>query len=235
MILTIAANGLCLPPYVIYKSLRLYSEWCPKNLIKGVVFNGTKSGWTDEDCFFDYLKNLFIPNTKHLQKPLLVIFDGHYSHLSIKSVRLAIELNICLLCLPSHSTHLLQPLDIYTLQYVKQQWKELLWERNKTTSTKLNKRDFIQLFSKLYKYALIPAHCLTAFAKAGTFPSNRRAIKNDRIIKNGLSTAAIPSQHFFQATSTELDTSLNPNGTLMMSAKTLIKSNSSPNLLKGNF
>ena len=48
----------------------------------------------NEDCFFDYLKNLFIPNTKHLQKPLLLIFDGCYSHLSITSVRLAIAHNI---------------------------------------------------------------------------------------------------------------------------------------------
>ena len=220
---------------MLYISLRLYSEWCPKNLIKGVVYNGTKSGWTDEDCSFDYLKNLFIPNTKHFQKPFLLMFDGHYSHLSIKSVRLAIEHNICLLCLPSHSTHLLQPLDIYTLQYVQQQWKELPWERNKTTSTKLNKRDFIQLFSKLYNYALIPAHCLAAFAKTGIFPFDHRAIKNDRIIKNGPSTVAMPSQHFFQATSTDLDTSLNPNDPLMMSTKTLTKSNSAPNLFKGNF
>ena len=167
--------------------------------VANILYNGTKSGWTDEDCSFDYLKNLFIPNTKHLQKPLLLIFDGHYSHLSIKSVRLSIEHNICILCLPSHSTHLLQPLHIYTLKYVKQQWKELLWERNKTTSTKLNKRDFIQLFSKLYNFALIPAHCSATFAKAGIFPFDRRAIKNDRIIKNGPSVAATPFQHFFQA------------------------------------
>lgn len=150
VLLTIGANGLCLPPYIIYKSLRLYTQWCPKNVIKGAVFNGTKSGWTDEHCFVDYLVKLFIPSTKHLKKPILLIFDGHYSHLSIKAVRLAIDNGIHLLCLPSHTTHVLQPLDIYTLKYVKQQWKELLWDHFKTTSKTMEKRDFVELFSKLY-------------------------------------------------------------------------------------
>ena len=137
--------------------------------------------------------------------------------------------------MPSHSTHLLQPLDVYTLKYVKQQWKELLWQRNKETSAKLNKRDFVQLFSKLYNYALIPAHCSTAFAKAGIFPFDRRSIKNDRIIKNGLSAATTPAQNFSQAISTELDKSLSSNNALMMSRKTLTRSSSSPSSLTSNF
>ena len=37
VLVTISASGMCLPPYIIYKSLRLYSQWCPKNIIKGVV------------------------------------------------------------------------------------------------------------------------------------------------------------------------------------------------------
>jgi hypothetical protein len=81
---------------------------------KIAVYNGTKSGWSDEDCSFDYLQKLFVPNTKHWKRPLLLIFDGHYSHLSIKTVLLAIENDIHLLCLPSHSAHLLQPFDIHT-------------------------------------------------------------------------------------------------------------------------
>ena len=126
MLLTIGANGTAFPPYIIYKSTRLYTQWCLKNAIKGAVFNGTKSGWTGDSCFYDYLEKLFIPNTKNVEKPILLIFDGHYSHLSMKSVQLAIRNNIHLLCLPSHCTHILQPLDIYTLRYVKRQWKELL-------------------------------------------------------------------------------------------------------------
>jgi hypothetical protein len=203
-------------------------------VIKGAVYNGTKSGWTDSECFFDYLNKLFIPNTKNVEKPILLIFDGHYSHLSIKSVRLAIQNNIHLLCLPSHSTHLLQPLDIYTLRYVKQQWKQLLWERNKQTTTPMDKREFVNLFSKLYDYALLPAHCSTAFAKAGVYPFDPRVIKNDRMVKTILSKS--PSQQqLSQTLPNEADTSTCSNDTDTSGSKKRIRSNSAPQLLSGKF
>lgn len=169
-------------------------------MIEGIVYNGTKSGWIDEVCFHDYLKNLFIPKTKHLKRPLLLIFDGHSSHLGIQTARLAIDNGIHLLCLPSHSTHLLQPLDVYTLKYVKQQWKQLLWDRSKKTTKTIDKRDFIRLFAKLYDDALIPAHCSTAFAKAGIYPFDPRAVKNHRIIRTDATSS--------QQTSDQLNESL---------------------------
>jgi len=38
--------------------------------------------------------------------------DGHGSHITYGFVKFCMKHNILLLCLPSHSTHLLQPLDI---------------------------------------------------------------------------------------------------------------------------
>jgi hypothetical protein len=226
---------LALPPYVIYKASRLYAQWCPKNIIKGVVYNGTKSGWTDQDCFFDYLNKLFIPNTKNIEKPLLMIFDGHYSHLSIKAVRLAIQHNIHLLCLPSHSTHILQPLDIYTLKYVKQQWKQLLWDRHKSSSTPIEKREFIELFGKLYDYALIPGHCSTAFAKAGIYPYDPRVINNDRIVKNMLAKIPPPPPRQLSQTFNECDISTCSNDGAITDGKKRIRSSSAPDILSSNF
>lgn len=184
VLLTISANGACLPPYIIYKSKHLYDTWCPKNVIRGAMFNRTDSGWIDEDRFYDYFKELFIPQTKHIQRPLLLIFDGHTSHLSLKTTRLAIENQIHLLCLPAHATHILQPLDVYTLKYVKTQWRSLLWDFNRKNSVKkLDKPAFVRLYSQLYNYALLPGHCSAAFGKAGVFPYDPRAIKRSKLVK----------------------------------------------------
>jgi hypothetical protein len=194
------------------------------------------SGWTDQQCFFDYLEKLFIPNTKHLKRPILLIFDGHHAHLSIKVVRLAIQNEIHLLCLPSHSTHILQPLDVYTLRYVKLQCEQLLWDRNKTTSKSLDKYDFVQLFSKLYEYALIPTHCSTAFGKAGIYPFDPRAAKNDRVVKTTLSTTILPEQQQISPTvPNESNSLLYSNSQSIIPSKRLTRSNSAPDLLVGKF
>jgi hypothetical protein len=211
----------------------LYAEWCPKNVIKGIVYNGTKSGWIDEVCFYDYLNTLFIPNTKHLKKPVLLLFDGHASHLGIKSVRLAMDNGIHLLCLPSHATHLLQPLDVYTLKYVKQQWKQLLWNRSKQTTKTMDKRDFIRLFSKLYDDALIPAHCSTAFAKAGIYPFDPRAVKQHRIIRTDLPTADSTSDQANESSPPDAVASLNLISVSTPANAPLTRSNSAPNLNAG--
>ena len=42
--------------------------------------------------------------------PVLLIYDGHASHIGIQVIKLVIKNNIHLLRSPSHTTHLLQPL-----------------------------------------------------------------------------------------------------------------------------
>ena len=45
-------------------------------------------------------------------RPVILIQDGHTSHVSIQLIELARANNVHILCLPAHTTHLLQPLDV---------------------------------------------------------------------------------------------------------------------------
>ncbi|CAF2143517.1 unnamed protein product [Rotaria magnacalcarata] len=238
VLLTISADGTCLPPYIIYKSLRLYDQWCPKNVIPGAVFNGTESGWIDEDCFYDYLLKLFIPKTQHIPRPLLLILDNHSTHLSIKTAKLAIQHHIHILCFPAHGTHILQPLDVYTFKYVKTQWRSLLWEFNQSSRNKtLEKSDFVRLFAKLYDYALLPAHCSPSFAKAGIYPYDPRIIRKEKLIKNGTnaSTTTTNTGSLVRSVSVELNDPASTEYLTTTSRTTtkrnkLVKCPSAPNL-----
>ncbi|CAF1539086.1 unnamed protein product [Adineta ricciae] len=206
VLLTISASGICFPPYVIYKARPLHDIWCPRNAIRGTVYNCTDSGWINEETFFDYLKNMLIPLTKNIPHPLLLIFDGHTSHLSLKTARLATGHQIHLLCLPAYSTHLLQPLDVYTLKYVKAQWRSLLWDyNNRNSSKKLDKPDFIRLYRHLYDYALLPTHCSSAFRKAGIFPYDPRVVKRDRLVKTSTSSSTVAMNTFRRSKSVGFD------------------------------
>ena len=117
---------------------------------------------------------------------------------------------------------------------MKQEWIKLLWERNKTTSGKMEKSDFVQLFSKLYDYALIPAHCSTAFAKSGIFPYDPGAVKKDKIIKHALPSTTTPSEQPIQKFPNELNTEPSFNNEPVIQRSTLTRSNSVPCLINSN-
>ena len=50
---------------------------------------------------------------------LLLVLDGHGSHITIDVIEFARSNNVHLLCLPSHTSHILQPLDIGVFKSLK--------------------------------------------------------------------------------------------------------------------
>ena len=86
----------------------------PDNVREGCVSNTlfvhSDSGWINADLFLEWFK--FFINNIPPTRPVVLIQDGHSSHVSIELVELACENNIHLLCLPSHTSHILQPLDV---------------------------------------------------------------------------------------------------------------------------
>ncbi|CAF4338979.1 unnamed protein product, partial [Rotaria magnacalcarata] len=53
VIMCTSASGEKLPPYIIYRSMKLWSTWVPKNGYPGARYNSTLSGWVDEEVFYD--------------------------------------------------------------------------------------------------------------------------------------------------------------------------------------
>ena len=76
----------------------------------GTIFTCTDSGWINQEKYLEWFKCFLknIPPTR----PVLIIEDGHTSHVSMEVIKLAQDNDVHLLCLPSHTTHILQPLDI---------------------------------------------------------------------------------------------------------------------------
>ena len=68
----------------------------------------------EADNFITWFVKLFLPAVDHLLHtgPVLLLVDGHYSHVSLPLIRTAKEKGVHLYCLPPHTTHILQPLDV---------------------------------------------------------------------------------------------------------------------------
>ncbi|CAF4517648.1 unnamed protein product [Rotaria magnacalcarata] len=134
LLMCTSASGKFLPPYIIFRAQRLFDVWIPRNGYPGSRYNATPSGWSDENTFYDWLCNHFTPAVKMVKKPLLLIMDGHYSHLSTRIIKYCMNNGIHLECLPPHTTTILQPLDVLTLSKVKTSWRKLLQNHYKETN-----------------------------------------------------------------------------------------------------
>lgn len=68
------------------------------------MFAGQKSGWMTKDIYLDWFKSHFLKRCpKH--RPLLLIFDGLKSYVTLELIECAEENSVLLFCLPVHSSH----------------------------------------------------------------------------------------------------------------------------------
>ena len=189
------AAGLRLPPFILYKGKHLYNTWTqggPAAACYGV----SSSGWMEEANFEKWFELQFYPAVKHLLEtgPVVMLFDGHYSHLGLSLIMKARGFGIHLICLPPNTTHILQPLDVGVFGPVKTAWRKILkMYKVQTRAANVNKEVFPGLIRKLWDCCITPAHLRSAFRCAGLVPFDPRAIKSDCLAPSLIQAPDSPS------------------------------------------
>ena len=114
----ISAIRTALPPALIYQgsSNDLQDSWVQDvDSSESVYFASTANGWSCDKLGLDWLQRIFHRHTQYGRHGLgrrLLIVDGHSSHVNLKFINAADQLNILVLILPPHTTQRLQPLDV---------------------------------------------------------------------------------------------------------------------------
>ena len=147
----------------------------------------SESGYMDSELFYGFLNQLFIPRTRHISGPKLLILDGHGQQLDVKSIELYRNNFLQMYCLPQHTTHIFKPLDVVIFHPLKSHFYRLTqhvklatlhWKNpincNKTNFTKPFKEPWESLTTSLIK---------TGFCKCGTVPLDRNAINRNQLVK----------------------------------------------------
>jgi hypothetical protein len=115
----VSADGFVFPPYPIGKGSVHIFDWY-KNVGEedhNARWAVSPQGWRDSKVGYDWLTNVNDPISKARcpGESRLLILDGHVSHINYKFLTFCEANNIVVFCLPPHSTHLLQPLDVELL------------------------------------------------------------------------------------------------------------------------
>lgn len=176
-----SAAGVKLPPLVIFKGSNVWSSWIPNESeanCKDMVFAASPNGWMTCEIFKNYFLNTLIPQVT--QRPALIIYDGHVSHINIELINIARENNIHILKLPAHTSHLLQPLDLAVFRSFKATWDRKLttWQRMHH-GQRLPKCEFATLVGSTW--AEVDSEIIrNGFKKGGIFPLNRNVISEEK-------------------------------------------------------
>lgn len=143
----------------------------------------------------------------------MLVLDGHVSHTSLEVVDLARANDVCLMLMPPHSSHILQPLDVGVFGPAKKVWFEVyqdFGDRHLGMKT-LSKEQFPSLLRQVWEdqRAFTGAHLRGGFRECGLFPIAPSRVTSDKLSTSLINvTSAAPSapQPAIQATPEKRET-----------------------------
>ena len=173
------AAGEYMPPLVVYKAQYLNDTWTI-NGPKDATYAVTESGWMSDVIFEQWFWNSFIPHVSSTTKPVIIFLDGHGSHLTYGTVKLAIKNQIIIICLPAHTSHALQPLDVGVFKGLKADWRRILLRfYRETRMTAVDKGSFPTLLKQSWQ-CFCSQNLVGGFRGAGLCPFNSDVVSLEK-------------------------------------------------------
>lgn len=190
----VCANGagsIIIPPFIIFRGQSLPANLNGDSYPSGTIFGLSKSGYMVSELFEEWMK-MFV-NDIPARRPVLLILDGHGSHVSLNVICHARDHDIVLLCLPPHTSHLYQPMDVGVFSSLKAKFQQACASKlQKKKSGKTGRQHFGQLFSTAWNASVTPKNIKGGFEDAGLWPINPFAASL-RVSSNTSSSSLVPS------------------------------------------
>lgn len=186
----ISASGFVLPPCLIYPRKKAVPDNFRDGAVPGTLFRSTENGWINQQVYLEWFQWFItvIPPAR----PVLLIEDGHGSHISIELIELARANNVYLLCLPAHTTHILQPLDIGVFKSFKTFFSKACHKYLTKNPGRVITSDVIaSLVGEVWPQSLTPLNIMGGFRKSGIYPLNPGAVTDRQLIPSRATTTTL--------------------------------------------
>ncbi|USP74756.1 hypothetical protein yc1106_02030 [Curvularia clavata] len=168
----INAAGWSIPPFLIFTGKYHLSAWYEEAEIpRDWAIAVSDNGWTTNELGVEWLKH-FVKHTdgKVVGARRLLILDGHESHQSLEFQELCKDNNIYTLCMPPHSSHLLQPLDVGCFSPLKRAYSREVESLIRNHINHITKLEFLPAFKAAFNQSFTSANICSAFRGAGLVP-----------------------------------------------------------------
>lgn len=177
MVECVSATGKFCPPLVIMAGkIHLLEHHRTYEVREGWLWGLSNKGVTNEQLSTAWLEHCFEPFTapiagpKHQRSKRLLILDGHGSHVTVSFIQFCKDHNIILLCLPPHSTHYLQPLDVGLFSHYSRSYGREVSEYCRLGNPGIGKPEFIRFITAARQDSFTKSHILGGWKGTGLFP-----------------------------------------------------------------
>jgi hypothetical protein len=193
----INATGWPIPPYIIFKARQHLSNWYKDDTLpQDWVISISENGWTTNQLGFDWLKHFDRhTKTRTVGTYRMLIIDGHESHNSAEFQQYCKDQKIISLCMPAHSSHLLQPLDVGCFSPLKKAYGD---EVNKLMRNRINhitKQEFLPCFKAAQKKAITASNIQGGFRGAGLVPFDPERVISTLDVKLRTPSPPLPANN----------------------------------------
>ena len=192
----VSASGQVIAPFMVYPRKRHVPEKLREGADPNTAFHVSDNGWMTKELFFEWFKMFawMIPPSR----PVLLVLDGHGSHITIDVIEHARSNDIHLLCLPSHTSHILQRLDIVVFKPFKSFFSKACRQYMAKNPGRVITEDiFASVVGSAIAQSHTPLNILGGFKKAGIFPFNPGEVSDRQLAPSKALKKSTSEAHSF--------------------------------------
>jgi hypothetical protein len=178
VIQAINAEGRAIAPFIVGAGQYHLANWYRESNLPGDwAITTTQNGWTDNETGLEWLKHFDRCTAKRSNSRYrLLILDGHESHHSVDFERYCKGNKIITLCMPPHSSHLLQPLDVGCFSLLKKAYGREIEHLIRCSITHVSKIEFFPAFYAAFQATMTERNIKAAFRGAGLVPLDPESV-----------------------------------------------------------
>ena len=177
-IVCINSEGRSIPPFLVVQGKCYLSSWYTEGgLPDDWTIKTTGNGWTNNETGLEWLQHFDKHTRGYAKGPYrMLVLDGHESHESAGFQEYCMANNIITLCLPSHSSHLTQPLDVGCFSVLKRMYGRQIELFIKAHINHITKVEFFLAFHTAYNQSITIENAKAGFRGAGLVPFSPQAV-----------------------------------------------------------
>jgi hypothetical protein len=157
---------------IILKGKIHISSWYTDSLLSDWTIAVSENGWTTDQVGLTWLTDVFEKYTKDRTDGVyrLLILNGHRSHVTPEFDLFCKDHNIITLCMPPHSLHLLQSLNVSCFAVLKRSYGRQIEDLIRVGVNYIDKSDFLSAYCVARIESLTSNTIRSGFGATGLVP-----------------------------------------------------------------